>query len=474
MTEPYKGLLEDYERPDFAKSRKPLESSIGQQSGNRKLLKTALDRQSGKKQAILKITGFLSSAGKMGDHIDYITRNGKLELSDHDGFSYLGKGDSYGNIEDWAVDFSPVSKKQSHSKISLRVDAGDVQKVKEVYDLLKVFSQNALPDVECRVDKSRSKKSANSVTLTVKAPSDMAGLVREQMEGFEQDSLQDYKTKLVEIAGRLPRNAMKMMLSSPEGTDPNKVKMAAEAFAKDAFGDQGYSFLYALHTDTSNPHLHLIVKMVNEEGKRLSTDKPDLYRWRELWAEKCQEQGIDVVAVPNYMRGVSSGKVPNAAYHADRKQGNSSQQEQSSHYHNTIKKVVSDAIQQGQYTATQREIAAIKRNLETREHYLDAAGQLRAEVGKIEDGKKQQQLIKIAAILEKEAKTLPLPKTPVQQALESEGKKQGLSIRTILPKDVAEQLRSAFKSIDQRTRDQSSDKGIINSSKDSEQEIGDE
>lgn len=442
MTEPYKGLLEEYERPDYAKGN----------AKYRKLLKTAIDRQSGKPQAILKITGYLSSAEKMGNHIDYITRNGKLELTDQDGFTYQGKGESRENIEDWAVDFAPVSKKQSHTKITLKVDAGDEKSVKTLYDTLREFGQDNLQDVEWRVDKSRSKKSPNTVTLTVKAASEMAGMVREQMEGFEQDSLSSFTTKLEESAGRLPRNAMKMALSSPEGSNPKSVLKAAEAFAQQAFGDNGYRFLYALHTDTNNPHVHLVVKMVNDQGKRLATDKPDLYRWRELWAEKCQEQGIDVVAVPNYMRGVSSGKVPDASQMARMKGKRKGDKEPETRYQETIQKVVKDAIQKGQYTATQREIAAIKRNLQTRQEYLDAASHLRSEVGKLDDGKKQQQLIKIAAILEKEAKSLPIPKTPVQQTLEEEGKKQGLSIRTVLPKDLAEQLRSAFKNIDQRIK----------------------
>jgi hypothetical protein len=45
MSESYKGLLEDYERPSFAKGN----------AKYRSLLKTAIDRQSGKPQAILKI-----------------------------------------------------------------------------------------------------------------------------------------------------------------------------------------------------------------------------------------------------------------------------------------------------------------------------------------------------------------------------------------------------------------------------------
>lgn len=443
MNASYKGLLEEYERPDYAKAN----------AKYRTLLKTAIDRQSGKPQAILKITGFLSSAEKMGNHIDYITRNGSLELTDQEGFSFQEKGEHQANIEDWAVDFTPVVKKQSDTKMSLRVNADDEKDVRAVYDALKAFGQDNLQDVAWRVDKSRSKQSPTLVTLRVTATSKTAGIVREKLEGFEHDALSAFTTQLEEVAGRLPRNAMKMALSSPEGSKPKSVIKAAEAFAKKAFGDEGYRYLYALHTDTNNPHVHLVVKMVNEQGKRLTTDKPDLYRWRELWAEMCQEQGIDVVAVPNYMRGVSSGKVPDATQMARMKSMRTAQPDSVSHYQETIRNVVNDAIHKGHYTATQREIAAIKRNLQTRQEYLDAAHQLRSEVGKIEDHIKQKQLIMMAAILEKEAKALPIPKTKVQQMLETEGKKLGISIRTLLPKDVVEQLRSAFKSIDLHTKE---------------------
>lgn len=438
VAEHYKGLLEEYERPDYAKYKR--------------LLQTAIDRQSGKPQAIMKITGYLSSAEKMGDHIDYISRNGTLELTDQDGFTYHDKKEKQQNIDEWAVDFTPVSKKQSHTKYALRVDAGSERNIKAIYETLKLFGADHLQGVQWRVDKSRSKKTPNTVTLAVTAPSERAGVIRENLEGFEQDHLSTYRTTLKEHTGRLPRNAMKMALSSPEGTNPKKVQRAAEAFAKEAFGDAGYRYLYALHTDTNNAHVHLVVKMVNDEGVRLKTEKVDLYRWRELWAEKSREQGIDVVAVPNYMRGVSSGKNPNVAQMI-RMKGKRKGYTPTTHYEAAINEVVSKAVTEGKYTATRREIAAIKRNLQTRQEYIEAATMLRNEVRKLTDGKRQQQLVKMAAILEKEAKAIPLPKTPVQRALEKEGKKTGISIKTILPKGVVEQFKAAFRLIDQRTQE---------------------
>lgn len=337
-------------------------------------------------------------------------------------------------------------------KYALRVDAGSEKNIKIIYEALKQYGGEQLQDIQWRVDKSRSLKTPNTLTLSVTAPSDRAGIIREKLEGFEQDHLSAFSTKLEEHAGRLPRNAMKMALSSPEGTNPKKVQKAAEAFAREAFGDAGYQYLYALHTDTNNAHVHLVVKMVNDEGVRLKTDKVDLYRWRQLWAEKSREQGIDVVAVPNYMRGVSSGKSPNVAQMIrmkGKRQGNIPK----THYESVIKEVVDKAVKEGKYTATQREIAAIKRNLKTRQEYIDAATMLRKEVKNLTDGKRQQQLVKMAAILEKEAKTIPIPKTPVQRALEEEGKRTGIFIKTILPNGMAERLKSAFNVIDKRPQE---------------------
>jgi hypothetical protein len=91
------------------------------------------------------------------------------------------------------------------------------------------------------------------------------------------------------------------MLSIPRGTDPLIVPRAAREFAKIEFADHRY--VMVLHDHQANPHVHLSVKAESKHGQRLSPRKGDLHRWRETFAERLQEWGIDAEATRQATRG---------------------------------------------------------------------------------------------------------------------------------------------------------------------------
>ena len=88
----------------------------------------------------------------------------------------------------------------------------------------------------------------------------------------------------------------------PPGTDRPSVKNAAREFATEMF--KGHQYVFAEHDDEKHPHVHLIVKTVDREGARLNPRKADLQIWRELFAEKMREQGIEANATPRRVRGI--------------------------------------------------------------------------------------------------------------------------------------------------------------------------
>jgi len=103
------------------------------------------------------------------------------------------------------------------------------------------------------------------------------------------------------------REAVNIVLSMPEGTDPIGVFKAARDFAAREFSNHKYAI--ALHTaDTPhhdedkenppspNPHVHLVVQAAGTDGTRLNPRKADLRRWREGFAEALQEHGVDAIA----------------------------------------------------------------------------------------------------------------------------------------------------------------------------------
>ncbi len=58
-----------------------------------------------------------------------------------------------------------------------------------------------------------------------------------------------------------------------------------------------------LHDHQANPHVHLSVKAESKHGQRLNPRKADLHRWRETFAERLREWGIDAEATRQATRG---------------------------------------------------------------------------------------------------------------------------------------------------------------------------
>jgi tryptophan 2,3-dioxygenase len=98
------------------------------------------------------------------------------------------------------------------------------------------------------------------------------------------------------------KEAFNIVLSMPPNTDRAAVKNAAREFAKHLF--EGHQYAFAAHDDEKHPHVHLVVKAVNREGIRLNPRKADLQHWRETFAEKLQDFGIEANATPRQARGV--------------------------------------------------------------------------------------------------------------------------------------------------------------------------
>jgi hypothetical protein len=99
------------------------------------------------------------------------------------------------------------------------------------------------------------------------------------------------------------REAYNIMLSMPRGTDPASVQWAAREFAKTELADHKY--VMVLHDHQANPHVHISVRAESKHGKRLNPRKADLHRWRETFAGKLQELGIDAAASRQQTRGVA-------------------------------------------------------------------------------------------------------------------------------------------------------------------------
>ncbi len=99
------------------------------------------------------------------------------------------------------------------------------------------------------------------------------------------------------------REAFNIVFSMPPGTDRAAVKMAVREFATAEFA-QNHQYVFAAHDDERHPHVHLCVKALGIDGTRLNPRKQDLQHWREQFAEKLREHGIEANATPRIARGI--------------------------------------------------------------------------------------------------------------------------------------------------------------------------
>lgn len=120
------------------------------------------------------------------------------------------------------------------------------------------------------------------------------------------------------------REALNIVLSMPEHTDPEAVLSAARTFAAEQFA--GHQYAFGLHHEAhrpgepKHPHVHLCVLMRDEFGQRLNPRKNDLFEWRVRFAEKLREEGVQCAATRRQHRGQTQ-KPENSLLRAIRQRG---------------------------------------------------------------------------------------------------------------------------------------------------------
>lgn len=117
-------------------------------------------------------------------------------------------------------------------------------------------------------------------------------------------------------AGRKPSKLLhNIVLSMPAGTSPTKLLAASRNFAREEFALK-HRYLMVLHTDQEHPHVHLVVKAVGEDGRRLNIRKATLRGWRRDFAIQLRAQGIAANATERAVRGQVRPPVRDGIYRA--------------------------------------------------------------------------------------------------------------------------------------------------------------
>jgi hypothetical protein len=105
------------------------------------------------------------------------------------------------------------------------------------------------------------------------------------------------------------RLAHKLVFSMPPGTNPEKVLRAVQNLCREEFALK-HRYAMALHTDSSHPHVHVVLKAKSEQGKRLNIQKAHLKEWRKKFVQHLRVQGVAASATPRAVRGQKRSSVP--------------------------------------------------------------------------------------------------------------------------------------------------------------------
>jgi hypothetical protein len=99
-----------------------------------------------------------------------------------------------------------------------------------------------------------------------------------------------------------PKLVQKLVFSMPAGTPPREVLSAVKNFAREEFGAK-HRYAMVLHTDEPHPHVHLVVKAMGADGKRLNIRRAMLREWRQEFARHLRQQGVAANATDRAVRG---------------------------------------------------------------------------------------------------------------------------------------------------------------------------
>lgn len=119
-------------------------------------------------------------------------------------------------------------------------------------------------------------------------------------------------------SGRKPAKLVhNIVLSMPKGAPAAGVLEASRVFAREQFALK-HRYALVLHTDQPHPHVHLVVKAMSEQGRRINIRKEILREWRRNFARHLRAQGIAANATERAVRGVTKPQKSDGIYRATR------------------------------------------------------------------------------------------------------------------------------------------------------------
>lgn len=253
----------------------------------------------------------------------------------------------------------------------VRPKRGKPQVIRAYAGKLSRVAKNA-PEVIVKVSgsgKSRAHSLAHVTYITRNGKLQAENERGEKIEGLDavKEVFQEWGFQTPGDSERRRAQTVNIVLSMPKGTDADAVLVAARGFAKGAFTNHQY--LLALHDDTDHPHVHLAVKAQGFDLTWLKRTKADLQEWRESFAEKLRDQGVEAEATPRRARGVVQKPQTQAMRHLVKAQ-------RSTVFKAKVDEAIRDLTVPEKALPRPWEVAIRERQRQVRRAYVEVAGDL--------------------------------------------------------------------------------------------------
>jgi len=318
--------------------------------------------------------------------------------SDREGHSGSNSADSHKSQKNQAKSHSN-SRKRLVSPILAR-DVGDYVVKRSVGDMLRTATGKSQAIFKITNYGKGRRKIANHLsyisrngTLELETESgeklvDRAG-PRALLEAWQMDFGTNKRS----------RDTLHLVLSTPPGTPRISAESAAREFLVEAFGKQGYEYLFVAHQDTQHPHVHAVIKMQSIYGYKLNPRKADLHQFRAHFAKICRSYGIEVEASTRAERGLNGQSQKSALVQMKRTKRQP-----------RVDQALIEKVKWERQTQRQRhpsEVKTLKRNQIIRKRYAEAGKALLQKANTFPDPKVKQSYEQAANVLDTYAKKLP-------------------------------------------------------------------
>jgi len=152
--------------------------------------------------------------------------------------------------------------------------------------------------------------------------------LRELNDAWQAKNALDERARPKENAAQ----SVSIILSMAPETPADKMEEAAHGWVRQILHGK-YDYVMVRHdpivdpprktakgeTGTKRPHVHVTVRAVGYDGKRLAPGPEDLQRWRETFAKELRDRGIEAEATPRQARGIVQKSMVGPVYHMEKK-----------------------------------------------------------------------------------------------------------------------------------------------------------